>query len=181
MKRQTRFFMLLIILMTITNCINKQNEVMPQDKNGIKKAIKVAKQAKEKGNLPYGCILTDADGKVLLKGENTINTDNDCLAHAEINLIREACKLYDYNVLNSCIIYTSDEPCAMCSSAIYWSGIGKLVFGLSKKAFYDNVGRENLNWVFELGSREVLSKGGREVKVVGPILEDDVLKIHKIN
>jgi len=173
--------MLLIILMTITNCINKQNEVMPQDKNGIKKAIKVAKQAKEKGNLPYGCILTDADGKVLLKGENTINTDNDCLAHAEINLIREACKLYDYNVLNSCIIYTSDEPCAMCSSAIYWSGIGKLVFGLSKKAFYDNVGRENLNWVFELSSREVLSKGGREVKVVGPILEDDVLKIHKIN
>ncbi|WP_169301358.1 nucleoside deaminase [Pontimicrobium aquaticum] len=173
--------MLLIILVTLTNCRNKQNEVMPLDMNGVKEAINVAKQAKEKGNLPYGSVLTDANGKVLLKGENTINTDNDCLAHAEINLIREACKLYDYKFLNSCVIYTSDEPCAMCSSAIYWSGIGKLVFGLSKKTFYDSFGRENPNWVFELGSREVFSKGGRKVKVVGPMLEDDVLKIHKIN
>ena len=179
MRRYKCGLFAIIVLITLSSCTSKRNEIMPQDEKQIRLAINIAKQAKEKGNLPYGCVLTNAIGEVLLVGENTINTDNDCLAHAEINLIREACKIYDYNFLNSCVIYTSDEPCAMCSSAIYWSGIGKLVYGLSKSTFYNSLGRENPNWVFELGSREVFSKGGRKVKVIGPILEDEVLMLHK--
>jgi tRNA(Arg) A34 adenosine deaminase TadA len=176
MKKIVGFCMLWIVLGAFINCNNKV--MSKQDIKGVKEAVVVAQKAKQKGNLPYGCVLTDSNGKILLRGENTINTDKDCLAHAEINLIREACKIYDYNYLNSCIIYTSDEPCAMCSSAIYWSGIGKLVYGLSKKTFYDTFGRDNPNWVFELGAREVFNNGGRKVKVVGPLLEDIVLKIH---
>ena len=89
-------------------------------------AIDTARESKRKGNLPFGCILVSGNGRVLLKGENTIVTDMDCLAHAEINLIKEASKKYDHSFMNNCTIYTSDEPCPMCTSAIYWSGIGKL-------------------------------------------------------
>ena len=65
---------------------------MKTDEEYIRIAIETAKEAKKKGNLPFGCILVNRDGEVLLKGENTIQTERDCLAHAEINLIREASK-----------------------------------------------------------------------------------------
>lgn len=144
-------------------------------------AIDMAKISQQKGNLPYGCILVSQDGTVLLKGENTINTDHDCLAHAEINLIREACKIYDHEFLKTCTIYTSDEPCPMCSSAIYWSGLGKLTYGLSKGEYYNTVGRDNPDWVFEMSAREVLNSGKRKVEVTGPFLESEVIKLHKKN
>lgn len=151
---------------------------MEDYKKYIRVAIETAKESKKKGNLPFGCILVNKDGEVILKGENTITTDVDCLAHAEINLIREASKIYDYSYLNNCSIYTSDEPCPMCTSAIYWSGIGKLIYGLSKTKYYEIVGRDNPNWVFEMPTRELLEKGGRKLEVIGPLLEDEASILH---
>lgn len=152
---------------------------MVDDEKYIRMAIETAKVSKRNGNLPFGCILIDENGEVLLRGENTINTDSDCLAHAEINLIREASKKYDFPYLNNCSIYTSDEPCPMCTSAIYWSGIGRLVYGLSKTNYYKIVGRNDPNWVFEMPVRELLEKGGRELQVVGPMLEEEASTLHK--
>jgi len=152
---------------------------MNTDEDFIRLAIEMATLAKQKGNLPFGCVLVNKDNEVIIKAENTINSDRDCLAHAEINLIREASKKYSYSFLNECSIYTSDEPCPMCTSAIYWSGIGKLVYGLSKKEYYRIVGRENPNWVFEMPTRELLQKGGRKLVVIGPLLEEEASIIHK--
>ncbi|PHS67127.1 MAG: hypothetical protein COB12_04325 [Flavobacterium sp.] len=76
--------------------IVKTDQSMKQDIKFLRMTIDMAKESQQKGNLPYGCILVSNEGTVLLKGENTINTDHDCLAHAEINLIREACKVYDH-------------------------------------------------------------------------------------
>ncbi len=158
--------------------LTKRNTRMKDDEEIIRKALEIAKKSKRKGNLPFGCILVNKHGEVVLTGENTINTDGDCLAHAEINLIREASKKYDYSYLSSCSIYTSDEPCPMCTSAIYWSGIGRLVYGLSKAKYYKIVGRDNPNWVFEMPVRELLEKGGRKLGVVGPLLEDEASILH---
>ncbi len=151
---------------------------MIEEKQLVRQAIEMAKSSKMKGNLPFGCILVNENGEVILEGENTINTDKDCLAHAEINLIREASKQYGYDYLNSCTIYTSDEPCPMCTSAIYWSGIGKLVYGLSKEEYYKIMGRDNPNWVFEMPVRDLLAKGGRKLEVVGPLLEEEAREVH---
>ncbi len=151
---------------------------MKNDQDFVKVAIEAAKTSKKKGNLAFGCILVNKAGEVILTGENTINTDRDCLAHAEINLIREASKIYDYAYLNRCSIYTSDEPCPMCTSAIYWSGIGKLVYGLSKTEYYKITGRDNPNWVFEMPVRELLEKGGRKLEVIGPLLEEEASILH---
>jgi len=145
----------------------------------VKKAIEVAKRSKANGNLAYGCVLVDGDGKVIMEGENTVITEYDCLGHAEINLIREASKRYDTEFLNQCSVYTSDEPCPMCSSAIFWSGISTLVFGLSKSRFYQEFGNDNPAINFNIPSKDVLKAGGRKVKVIGPMLEDDVLAIHR--
>jgi len=145
----------------------------------VKIAIEVAKRSKANGNLAYGCILVDAQGEVILEGENSVITESDCLGHAEINMIREASKLYDADFLNQCTIYTSDEPCSMCSSAIFWSGIGTLTFGLSKSRFYQEFGNENPAIDLNISSREILKSGGRKVTVIGPMLEEQVLDIHR--
>ncbi|WP_262911046.1 Atu1372/SO_1960 family protein [Tenacibaculum ovolyticum] len=152
---------------------------MESHKEFISMAIEVAKSAKAKGNLPYGCVLVDETGEVIFKGENTINSDHDMLAHAEINILREAGKTYSHEELKSFTIYTSDEPCPMCASAIYWSGVGKLVYGLSKTEYYKIVGKKNPDWVFEMSARDVLSQGGRKVEVIGPIQEKEAAKLHK--
>lgn len=152
---------------------------MEQDIKFLRMAIEMAKESNQNGDLAYGCILVSNEGKVLLKGKNTINTDHDCLAHAEINLIRAACKLYDHDYLKTCTIYTSDEPCPMCTSAIYWSGLGKLTYGLSKEKYYSLVGRDNPDWVFEMSAREVLNSGKRKIEVIGPLLESEVVELHK--
>jgi tRNA(Arg) A34 adenosine deaminase TadA len=145
----------------------------------LRNVFNVAKRSKLNGNLAYGCLLVDENNNILLEGENSVLTDADALGHAEINLIREASKLYSADFLNKCTIYTSDEPCPMCSSAIFWGGIGKLVFGLSKSRFYQEFGRENPAIDFDISSRNILSAGGRKVIVEGPFLEDEALLIHK--
>lgn len=69
---------------------------------------------------------------------------------------------------NNCTIHTSVEPCPMCTSAIYWSGIGKLAYALSKTQYYDIEKRRNPDWTFEMPAWELLQKGGRKVEVRGP-------------
>jgi len=145
----------------------------------LRKVFDVAKRSKKNGNLAYGCLLVDEDNQVILEGENSVLTANDALGHAEINLIRAASKKYSTEFLNKCTIYTSDEPCPMCSSAIFWGGIGKLVYGLSKSRFYLEFGRDNPAIDFDISSRKVLSAGARKVNVEGPLLEDEALLIHK--
>lgn len=153
-----------------------KNEV---EESLLRKVFDIARRSKVNGNLAYGCLLVDENNKVILEGENSVLTEVDALGHAEINLIRNASKLYNAEFLNKCTIYTSDEPCPMCSSAIFWGGIGRLVFGLSKFRFYQEFGRENPAIDFDISSREILSAGGRKVDIEGPLLEDEALLIHK--
>ena len=141
--------------------------------------FEVAKRSQENGNLPYGCILVDEHGNIIMEGENSVITEKDSLGHAEINLIREASKKYGFDFLDKCTIFTSDEPCPMCSSAIFWGGIGRLVFGLSKSRFYQEYGKDNPTTDFDISCRKILSAGGRKVGVVGPLLEDEALQLHK--
>lgn len=145
----------------------------------LRQAFTIAQNSKKNGNLAYGCLLVDEHNKIILESENTVLTNNDSLGHAEINLIREASKLYSPYFLNKCTIFTSDEPCPMCSSAIFWGGIGKLIFGLSKQRFYKEFGNKNPNIDFNISSREILKSGGRKVEIEGPFLEDEALLAHK--
>ena len=102
----------------------------------LRVAIAVAQRARSKGNHPFGAILVDETGQVLLEAENTVNTEHDCTGHAETNLVRLASRRYERDVLERCTLYTSTEPCAMCSGAIHWSGIGRVVFALGEEGLY---------------------------------------------
>jgi tRNA(Arg) A34 adenosine deaminase TadA len=89
--------------------------------------------ARANGNHPFGALLLDADGNVVLEAENTVLTARDCTGHAETNLMRMASERFDPEFLSRCTLYTSTEPCAMCAGAIYWGNVRRVVFALSQE------------------------------------------------
>ena len=145
----------------------------------LRLAIQQAREARENGNHPFGAILVASDGKVLLSSQNSVNTEQDCTGHAETNLMRLASKEFDRDFLRSCTMYTSTEPCAMCSGATYWAGVGRVVFGLSEEALYRMTGDNPENLTMKLPCREVFAKGQQETLVIGPLLEDEAAEVHK--
>ena len=141
------------------------------DVKHLRTAIRVAQNAREHGNHPFGALLVNADGAVLLTAENTVETGRDCTGHAETNLVRLACGAYTAEQLAACTLYSSTEPCAMCSGAIHWSGIRRIVFALGEHALYDIVGPSSEHLV--LPCREVFSHTQRDVEIEGPCAELD--------
>jgi len=145
----------------------------------LRAAIEVSKRARAGGNHPFGAVLVGPDGQVLLEAENSVNTEHDCTGHAETNLVRKASKAYNRDFLAQCGLYSSAEPCAMCSGAIYWSGIGKVAYALSEEGLLELTGDDPENPTFSLPCREVFARGQREVEVLGPAIEDEAAEAHE--
>ncbi len=144
----------------------------------LRRAIAIAYRARAHGNHPFGALLADRDGNVLLEAENTVTTDHDCTGHAETNLMRMASRQYEPAFLADCALYTSTEPCAMCAGAIYWSGVGRVVFAMSEEDLLALTGDNPENQTFTLPCREVFARGQRQVAVDGPALAEEARQAH---
>ena len=143
----------------------------------MRAAIDIAQRARDNGNHPFGALLVDAQGNILIEAENTVVTDRDCTGHAETNLMRQAGKKYDRDFLASCTIYTSTEPCPMCAGAIFWGNVRRVVYGLSEEGLYEMIG-EHAEEVLYLPCRELFARGQKPITVVGPILEQEAREVH---
>ena len=148
-----------------------------QDEKFLRISFVVACDARNKGNHPFGAVLVDDKGRIILEGENTVVTGKDCTGHAETNLVRKACGLYDSDFLARCTLYASTEPCPMCSGAIFWANIRRVVYGLSEEGLYALVGNQSQE-VLALGCREVLARGKKPIEVIGPLLEQEAREVH---
>ena len=144
----------------------------------IRVAIDVARQARNTGNHPFGAILADEHGNILLEAQNTVVTENDVTGHAETNLMRLASNKYNAHFLANCTLYTSTEPCAMCSGAIFWGNVRQVVFGLRSESLYEMVNQNSEN-VLSLSCREVFAKGRKPIEVIGPVLEEEAKEVHQ--
>ena len=98
--------------------------------NVIELAIKRAKETMNQ-NLggPFGAAVIDKDGTILSVTSNSVLGDHDPTAHAEVNAIREACKVKGSHDLTGCVIYATGYPCPMCLSAIIWANIKTVYYG----------------------------------------------------
>ncbi len=103
---------------------------------------------------------------------------HDSTAHAERLLCTAACTSYGSDVLRHATLYSSAEPCAMCAGALYWAGIGRLVYGLSETRLRGLTGNHPENPTLDLPCRTVFEAGQRPVEVVGPLLEDEAASLH---
>lgn len=95
-------------------------------------AIELSRKSVESGGGPFGAVIVH-DGKVVATGSNSVTINNDPTAHAEVSAIRAACAAVGSFKLEECEIYSSCEPCPMCLSAIYWSGITKIYFANTRQ------------------------------------------------
>lgn len=91
-------------------------------------AIKEAKKALIKDEVPIGCVIVH-DDKIIARGYNLRETKQQSIAHAEIIAIQKACKKIGSWRLENCTLYVTLEPCPMCSGAILQSRIDNVVFG----------------------------------------------------
>jgi tRNA(Arg) A34 adenosine deaminase TadA len=146
----------------------------PGDEALLRRAFAVAARSREAGDHPFGAILADRNGHVLLEQGNGFTSEGgDRTAHAERILASRAARAYPLEVLADCALYSSAEPCAMCAGAIYWAGIGRVVFGQSELALKAQTGAHEENPTLDLPAATVFAAGQRPTELVGPLLEDE--------
>ncbi len=96
----------------------------------IQKCIELARISKERGESPVGSIVV-RNSKIIGEGIESVKSRNDLSFHSEIEAIRDACQYLGHRNLSDCVLYTTHEPCIMCSYIIRQTGIKKVVFGIS--------------------------------------------------
>ncbi len=148
------------------------------DEKFLRLSFDVARRAQTLGNHPFGAVLVSAAGDVLIETGNGYLPDRDMTGHAERLLATQASKQIPQHILAGSTLYTSAEPCAMCAGAIYWSGIGRVVYGLSERRLKSITGNHAENPTLDLPCRVVFGAGQRAVEVVGPLLEDEAAALH---
>jgi tRNA(Arg) A34 adenosine deaminase TadA len=166
-----------IVAPDMTN-LQDTNRPLPDHEGLLRRAFEVARRAHAHGNHPFGAILVGPDAKVLIESENGYLPDRDMTAHAERLLATQASRTHAPSFLAGCTLYTSAEPCAMCAGAIYWAGIGRIVFGLSERRLKQITGDHAENPTLDLPCHVVFAAGQRPVEVIGPILEDEAAALH---
>ena len=148
------------------------------DEHFLRRSFDVARRSMTHGNHPFGAILVDENRNVLIETENGYMPAHDGTGHAERLLATRACTTLSADVLRNATLYSSAEPCAMCAGAIYWAGIGRVVYGLSEHRLRAVTGNHPENPTFDLPCREVFKRGQRATEVVGPLLEDEAEALH---
>lgn len=114
------------------------------DRSYLKQCVDLAREAVEAGDEPFGSLLVDANGKVIFKDRNRINTNNDVTYHPEFTIVLYAQKHMSHAERAASIVYTSGEHCQMCSTAHGFAGLGRIVFASSS----EQLGQ----WKTELGA-----------------------------
>jgi tRNA(Arg) A34 adenosine deaminase TadA len=114
--------------------------ISEDDARFLRRAIELAVEARARGDEPFGAILVH-NGEIVMEARNAVHSDTDVTQHAETRLVSKACRSLPADVVENSTLYTSTEPCQMCSSAIHWGRVPRVVFGYaatSLKALVDD-------------------------------------------
>ncbi len=140
------------------------------DNNKIEKVMKLVmeevKIAIHEGNSPFAAFLLDREGNIIYKAHNTSNSDTDPTAHAEINLIRMACKELNTKYLSNYILISNAWSCSMCMSAAIKAKITNYIFGT----------RSESNMNPNITIYDIKDKTKNSLNIMTGVLENDCRK-----
>lgn len=139
----------------------------------MRRCYHLAQQAVNHGNHPFGALLVRGD-VLVHSSENSVVSNNDNTRHAELNVLQQAAAKGLLSNPEELTLYTSTEPCAMCSGAIYWAGIGALVYGCPAAELGRITGGS-----LAIPCHDILQRGRREVSINGPVLPEEGLDLHR--
>jgi tRNA(adenine34) deaminase len=125
------------------------------DAHFMREALRQAKLAYDAGEVPVGAVVV-WDEKIIARGHNQVEQLNDSTAHAEMLALTAAFNSVGSKYLPEATLYVTVEPCLMCCGAIYWSKLGRIVYGAEdvKNGYRKSVGD---NWGFH--PKATLTKG----------------------
>jgi tRNA(Arg) A34 adenosine deaminase TadA len=152
----------------------KIQEMSEKDVEILYETVRIAHEAVERGCHPFGALLADKDGNILIEKGNDMHA-SPCL-HAETSVMIEAGSKYSPEFLKECSLYTNFEPCVMCTGAVYWTNVGRIVFGLTEKQLLELTGDNAENPTFSLTTEEVIDRGQKEITLVGPTDDENLKK-----
>ncbi len=144
----------------------------------VRRSIEVARAARDAGNHPFGAVLVGPGGEILMEQGNIFGEAGDATGHAERVLMTRASIAHDPDFLAECTMVTSCEPCAMCSGAVYWAGVGRVVFGMREHDLKALIGPHPENLTLDLPCETIFAAGQRKIEVIGPLLQDEAAAIH---
>ena len=145
----------------------------------LREAIAESFASRERGRHPFGAVVADEHGAIVARrGNNSMPPQGDPTQHAELTAAAHATEHLTTAQLARATLYTSAEPCVMCAGAIYWTGIGRVVYALSEERLLGLTGDNPENPTFALPCREVFARGQRAIEVCGPMLEEEAAAAH---
>jgi tRNA(Arg) A34 adenosine deaminase TadA len=153
------------------------------DKSLMLKAIEEARASSALGQYALGSVVVSAEGKILATAHTSTHADNDSTAHAEVNAIRMASEKTNNLYLQGCWLYSTLEPCPMCTAAAIWAKMEGIVFGASKEdamEFAANSMDKKFTWrQIDISSRSIIEKGEPKLKLHECFMRDECKKLFK--
>lgn len=151
----------------------------------MKKAVEEARNSASLGQYALGSVIVDGNGKIIATEHTTLHENNDPTCHAEINAVRSACTKLQNRYLPNCWLYTTLEPCPMCTSAAIWAEMEGIVFGASKEDVMDfakNLQNEKFTWrQIDISSRDIVEKGDPKIKLVEKFMREECCQLFKLS
>ena len=140
--------------------------VTEQLKAGIEACLVVQRRARTIGKRPFAAVLIAPDNETVLLSHQSVDHVN----HAESSLARLAACHYTQPYLWTCTLYSTWEPCAMCTSTCYWANIGRIVYAASETQLAELTGQGNEeNMTMAMPCRKVLEGSQKDVQIIGPL------------
>jgi tRNA(Arg) A34 adenosine deaminase TadA len=136
----------------------------------LRQAIAWSCVARARGNRPFGAVVVSQDGKLLTEAYCNTTETGDCTGHAETNAVRQLTPFIGRDVLAHATLYSSGEPCVMCAGAIFWSGIGRVVFGIDAVSLRVFRGERSEQRDAEMSCRDVFAASPHPIECIGPAL-----------
>jgi tRNA(Arg) A34 adenosine deaminase TadA len=145
----------------------------------LSRAFALAAEARSVGDHPFGALL-EIGGEIVAEARNRVNRDRDITAHAETQLVRILEAEGRLGELSAGTVYASCEPCPMCVGAMFWSGVRRVVFGLSAarlRTLSTPPGR--MSFGFEITANEIAERCTPPMEFIGPQREDEAAEAHR--
>ncbi len=139
----------------------------------LRETFALAEQAHARGDQPFGALLV-VNSEVVLAASNTVILESDPTRHAELNLVSQASRELPKEALRAATLYASTEPCAMCAGAICHARVPRVIYGCSGQGLRDLIGGGTA-----VPCRQILQRPHHSVEVLGPLLEEEGLALHR--
>ena len=143
----------------------------------MREALHEARVGLESGEPPFGCVIVDPSGEILVRNHDRVIQHGDMSSHAETLAVREAIGLVETNNLTDYQLISTIEPCAMCFTTAWLNRISRIVYGATMQDVYDITQQKQRE--MPITASEMNHRSGNTIELVGGVLANDCKNIFK--